>query len=162
MAHPNAELIDRFYQAFQRRDGDAMAACYAPRVRFHDPAFGELNGRDAGDMWRMLTRRAADLSLEFDQVWADEREGGAHWVARYTFSQTGRVVVNRIQARFVFADGLIVAHDDSFDFWRWARQALGVPGLLLGWAPPLRAAIRRKARQGLAAFQARERDVSRV
>lgn len=28
MAHPNAELIERFYQAFQRLDGEAMAACY--------------------------------------------------------------------------------------------------------------------------------------
>lgn len=44
MAHPNAELIERFYQAFQRLDGEAMAACYAPQATFHDPAFGELVG----------------------------------------------------------------------------------------------------------------------
>lgn len=153
MSHPNAELISRFYQAFQRRDGEAMAACYAPAVRFRDPAFGELEGRAAGDMWRMLTRRAADLSLTFEQVWADDRHGGAQWVARYTFTQTGRPVVNRIRARFAFDDGLIVRHDDDFDLWRWARQALGAKGLLLGWAPPVQAAIRRQARQALAAYQ---------
>ncbi|MBF3199877.1 nuclear transport factor 2 family protein, partial [Pseudomonas aeruginosa] len=55
MAHPNAELIERFYQAFQRLDGEAMAACYAPQATFHDPAFGELRGREVGDMWRLLT-----------------------------------------------------------------------------------------------------------
>lgn len=33
MTHPNAELIERFYQAFQRLDGEAMAACYAPPRR---------------------------------------------------------------------------------------------------------------------------------
>lgn len=155
MAHPNAELITRFYQAFQRRDGEAMAACYAPDVHFRDPAFGELVGVEAADMWRMLTRRAQDLQLEFDQVWADERSGGARWTACYTFTQTGRPVVNRIQARFAFEAGLIVRHQDDFDLWRWARQALGAKGLLLGWAPPVQAAIRRQARKGLAAFQAR-------
>jgi len=34
------ELIQRFYAAFDRRDGDAMAACYAPGARFSDPVFG--------------------------------------------------------------------------------------------------------------------------
>lgn len=153
MPHPNAELIRRFYQAFQRRDGDAMAACYAPSVRFRDPAFGELKGPAAGDMWRMLTSRAADLRLDFDQVWADDLHGGAQWVAHYTFSQTGRPVVNRIRASFEFENGLIVRHVDDFDLWRWARQALGAKGLLLGWAPPVQAAIRRQALKGLAAFQ---------
>ena len=40
MAHPNEELIERFYSAFARGDGDAMAACYAPGARFSDPALG--------------------------------------------------------------------------------------------------------------------------
>ena len=34
MAHPNALLIDRFYQAFQKLDAEAMAACYAEQVQF--------------------------------------------------------------------------------------------------------------------------------
>jgi ketosteroid isomerase-like protein len=38
------ELIERFYAAFGRKDGDAMAACYAPDARFSDPVFGELRG----------------------------------------------------------------------------------------------------------------------
>ena len=36
---------------------------------------------------------------------------------------------------------------------RWARQALGGKGLLLGWAPPVQAAIRRQAARGLAQFR---------
>ncbi len=27
--HPNAELLERFYAAFDARDGAAMAACYS-------------------------------------------------------------------------------------------------------------------------------------
>ena len=48
-----------------------------------------------------------------------------------------------------FADGLIADHVDDFDFHRWARQALGTSGLLLGWTPFLRNAVRRRARAGL-------------
>ena len=57
MAHPNEELIARFYAAFADRQGDVMAACYAPDARFSDPVFTDLIGREPGDMWRMLTGR---------------------------------------------------------------------------------------------------------
>ena len=48
-------LITQFYEAFQRLDAEAMAACYTDDVLFSDPVFGELRGRNVGDMWRMLT-----------------------------------------------------------------------------------------------------------
>ena len=105
MNHANAELIHTFYQAFQRLDAEAMAACYSADVRFSDPVFVGLQGREAGDMWRMLCTRAADFSLTYGEVEADDRRGSAQWVARYTFSQTGRTVVNVIRAEFVFGDG---------------------------------------------------------
>ena len=154
MNHPNAELITRFYRAFQQLDAEGMAACYADDVCFSDPVFQDLRGDEAVDMWRMLAARAQDFSLTFDQVQADDRQGSAHWVATYLFSQTGNTVVNRIEARFVFRDGKIVEHRDHFDLWRWARQALGLKGLLLGWAPPVQNAIRRQAGKGLRQFRA--------
>ena len=154
MAHPNAELISRFYQAFQQLDAETMAACYAENVQFSDPAFTDLRGRDAGDMWRMLTARAQNFSLTFDSVQADDEQGSARWVATYLFSKTGNTVVNHIQANFRFVDGKIVEHRDSFDLWRWARQALGTKGLLLGWSPLVQGAIRKQAMAGLHAWQA--------
>ncbi|KFX69774.1 ketosteroid isomerase [Pseudomonas taeanensis MS-3] len=154
MSHPNADLIRRFYQAFQQLDAESMAACYSDDVRFSDPVFEDLRGGDAADMWRMLAARAQDFSLTFDAVEANEQRGSARWVATYLFSQTGNTVVNRIEARFVFRDGKIVEHHDHFDLWRWARQALGMKGLVLGWAPPVQRAIRQQAAKGLAAFQA--------
>jgi hypothetical protein len=57
MPNENDELIQRFYAAFDRKDGDAMAACYMPDARFDDPVFPGLTGREPGDMWRMLTAR---------------------------------------------------------------------------------------------------------
>jgi ketosteroid isomerase-like protein len=153
--HPNATLIETFYTAMQAGDAEAMAACYAGNIHFSDPVFTSLDGDQAADMWRMLLLRAKNFEVRFDGVAADERSGSAHWVARYTFSQTGRSVVNDIYARFDFAGGKIVRHADRFDLWRWARQALGAKGLLLGWAPPVQQAIRKQAAAGLAAFRAK-------
>ena len=124
---------------------------YAPDARFKDPAFGELSGTEAGDMWRMLTGRTEDLKVELPEHSAEGDTGTAHWIATYTFS-TGRPVVNDIHARFRFRDGLIVDHEDSFSFWGWARQALGPPGVILG-LPPMNLLVRRRARGDLAEFR---------
>lgn len=154
MTHANAELIDRFYQAFQRQDAEAMAACYADDVLFCDPVFHDLKGHDAGDMWRMLCARAKQFSLTYEVLEANEQQGRARWVATYLFSQTGNMVENHIEAHFRFAGGKIVEHRDHFDLWRWSRQALGTKGLLLGWLAPVQGAIRKQAMAGLRAWQA--------
>jgi ketosteroid isomerase-like protein len=141
------ELIDRLYTAFARRDGAAMAACYHAEATFSDPVFPGLRGAEVGAMWTMLCERASDLRIEHTAS-----DAGAHWEAWYTFSTTGRKVHNVIDARFAFRDGLIVEHVDTFDFWAWSRQALGVPGLLLGWTPMLRTKVGATARKGLDKF----------
>lgn len=151
--HPHAELIERFYAAFARRDWAGMAACYHPEVHFSDEVF-DLRGGDAGMMWRMLCTTGRDLQIETSGIAADDAGGRAHWDARYTFSATGRPVLNRVDAEFGFRDGLIVRHVDRFDFWRWSRQALGLPGLLLGWSGALRDKVRARAAKSLAAFRA--------
>jgi ketosteroid isomerase-like protein len=138
MSHPNADLIARLYGAMDKHDGDTMAACYAPDAHFHDPVFGDLTGTQAGAMWKMLTARSEDLRVELPEHAADDATGTAHWIATYTFGDTGRKVVNDIRATFAFRDGLIVRHVDDFSFWTWSRQALGLPGVLLGWTPLLR------------------------
>jgi hypothetical protein len=147
-ARENRALIERFYHAFQQRDGATMAACYHANAKFRDPVF-ELEGGRIGAMWKMLTSRGADLRAEFGNVSADATSGSADWQAWYTFSATGRPVHNIINARFGFADGLIVEHVDTFDFWRWSRQALGPVGLLLGWSSLLRDKVRNQAARAL-------------
>ncbi len=145
-------MIERFYGAFDQRDGDTMAACYAPGVRFSDPVFPDLRGAQAGAMWRMLTSTPGDLRIELLEREANQGSGSAHWRAHYTFSQTGRPVINDIHASFRFEGGLIAEHRDRFSFYAWARQALGPLGLLLGWTPLVRSTVRRKAAARLAEF----------
>jgi len=154
MATPNEALIERFYSAFAQRDGDTMAQCYAPDATFSDPVFQNLRGDEPGAMWQMLTARADDLRIELLEHEADDSRGSAHWRAHYTYTQTGRPVANDIHASFRFADGRIAEHVDNFDLYKWLRQALGPMGTLLGWAPPLRGAVRRRARAALDEFRA--------
>ena len=130
-----------------------MAACYAPDVRFSDPVFPALQGDQARAMWRMLCARGKDLRIEFAEVRAGDHTGSAHWEAWYTFSASGRKVHNVIEARFTFANGLIATHTDTFDLYRWSRQALGLKGTLLGWTPLVQGAIRRQAQTALDRFQ---------
>lgn len=158
--HSNADLINRFYTAFQRRDYAAMVACYHPQIEFSDPVFPSLRGHRARAMWRMLCERGTDLEIEFEGVEADETSGRAHWRAVYTFSPTGRRVENRIYARFRFEDGRIVRHRDSFDLWRWSTQALGWKGRLLGWTGLMREAVRRQAARSLDTFIRQHEDIA--
>ena len=150
----NHDLLQSFYAAFARHDGDAMAAAYVPGATFSDPVFVGLKDGEPGAMWQMLTSRSADLAVELVSSSADETTGTAHWIARYTFAQTGRPVVNDVTSTFRFADGLIVDQRDEFNFHRWAGQALGLSGKLLGGTPIIRNAVRGKARAGLDAFRA--------
>lgn len=139
------QTLETFYNAFRMLDAARMEACYAPAARFDDPVFS-LHGRERiGGLWRMLcegivAQGRADWRLDFDDlVVHGEGEtcvGHAHWEPRYRFGPTGRRVHNVIDATFTFdADGLILAHRDEFDLWRWSRQAIGLRGVLLGWMP---------------------------
>lgn len=129
-----------------------MADCYHPAVTFSDEVFIDLEGARARGMWQMLCERGKDLTIEFRDIEADDSTGRAHWEAWYTFSATGRRVHNRIDARFEFKDGKILRHRDSFRFWAWAAQALGLMGALLGWSGFLRNRVRSQAARNLDAF----------
>ena len=161
--HPNARTIERFYTAFAALEAEAMAACYDPQVTFEDPAFSLKGRAEVAGMWRMLCEATraqgmAHWQLELSGVTANNNNGSAHWEAHYLFSATGRIVHNRIDATFTFTpEGLIATHNDHFDFWRWSRQALGLPGWLLGWSPWLRSQVRRRAAGSLRKFLANKR-----
>lgn len=155
---PQAQTLTRLYAAFSALDADAMAQCYADDVQFDDEVFSLKGKEQTMGMWRMLCdaiqSKGKDVwKLDFSGIAADAHTGQAHWEARYRFSGTGRLVHNTIDAQFTFDDqGLITRHRDHFNFWRWAGQALGAPGVLLGWTPLLRNKVRAQARANLTKF----------
>jgi len=147
-------LICAFYEALGRADEAAMAACYHPEVSFGDPVFQELEGRArVMAKWRLQLSRDGGLSTEFHGASADDFSGTARYTARYRMDETGRDVVNEIEALFRFEGDLIVRHHEEFDFRRWSKMALGRPHVLLfGWTPSWRQSIRERAMRRLEEF----------
>ena len=153
MVMDNGQTIIELYEALKRRDGPAMGALYHPDATFRDPVFGQLSRADVVSMWHMLCVRGHDLELELVRSGVNGDRGFAEWEARYAFAKTGKKVHNKVLSQFVFRDGLIYDQVDEFDLWRWLRMALGAPGRLLGWARPLRNAVRKEALRNLQAFR---------
>lgn len=159
--HPNEELIEKFYTGFKNSDAAAMNACYAPDVEFSDPVFPGLKGKRAMAMWAMLNERKADPNDRwFENVKADDKSGSAHWEAKYKFPLNGRPVHNKIDAAFEFKDGKISKHTDTFAFWSWTRQALGLMGVLMGWNPLFQSAMQKKLSKRLDDFIAEHPEYS--
>ena len=157
---PNQATQEKFYTAFAHLDTDTMATCYAADAAFDNEAFSLRGHEQVIRMWRMLcettkAKALADWKLVYSGIEATDKTGKAHWEADYRFSATGRMVHNVIDGVFEFNDqGLISQHRDSFNFWTWSRQALGTPGLLLGWTPFLRQKVRTTAAANLQKFMA--------
>lgn len=128
------QIIQEFYQAFKDLDAEKMVSYYHDSVEFEDPAFGKLKGERAKNMWRMLikSQQGKDFQVNFSNIKFNGNRGAANWEAKYDFSKTGRRVHNKIDAQLYFKDGQIIKHVDSFNLHRWAKQALGFQGWLLG------------------------------
>lgn len=134
----NEQVVFDFYTAFQNLDAETMVSHYHDSIIFEDPAFGELRGNNAKNMWRMLCENGRDLNISFAITGSQNDKVTAHWDAEYTFSRTGRFVSNSIDATITLLNGKIINHRDQFNLWKWSRQALGLSGLLLGWSPYFR------------------------
>jgi ketosteroid isomerase-like protein len=146
----NSDVIRKFYTAFARNEPGKMIILYDENVRFSDPVFGELRGGNVAKMWRMLLEKGSgNIKITTNNIKADAEKGSADWTAEYVFSKTGRKVINKIHAEFEFKNGKIICHVDNFDVWKWARQALGLSGYLLGWSPLLKRKIRANAHHAL-------------
>jgi ketosteroid isomerase-like protein len=124
------EVLTRFYEALSRRDGETMASLYANDATFEDAVY-EVKGEDVGRMWRGLMAKAKTLTISYTIAKAGSGTGTVEWTARYVFPGGGPVV-NVILSELELENGLIVRQRDSFDFRRWAAQALGTKGKVLG------------------------------
>ncbi len=148
----NQELIAGFYRAFQKKDYKTMQDCYGDGAIFNDAIFSNLTVDEVRAMWEMLIKKGKDLQLVFSNIRADEQNGSADWIATYSFSKTNNKVTNHIHANFTFKDGKIFTHTDTFSFYKWASQAFGTTGILLGWTSFFKNKVRNEAMNNLAKF----------
>jgi len=149
----NKQIVEQFYTAFQQLDYKAMQACYSDDIVFSDPVFLLLRGTEVSSMWEMLCKNARDFSLNFSDIeLLDHEYATCSWTATYTFSRTGRKVINNIKAFMKLKDGKIIEHSDGFRLSTWAAQALGWKGVLFGWTGFMKRGIQKNARRNLAYF----------
>lgn len=146
------QLIETFYTAFKNKDYRTMQACYSDKAEFTDEVFKNLNAKEVRNMWEMLIKRGTDLQITFQNVEVTGFTGSAEWIATYSFGPKKRKVINKIRAEFLFENGKIVKHNDHFSFYKWSRQALGTPGLVLGWTSFLKNKVQKTAMKGLKDF----------
>jgi hypothetical protein len=115
----NEKTLVKLYSAFANADASMMSACYHPDITFHDPIFGLLKGKNVSKMWKMLIDgNKGGIKIDTCNIKADEHAGSVQWTATYSYSKTNRKVINIIQARFHFHDGLIIEHTYYFDIWK--------------------------------------------
>jgi ketosteroid isomerase-like protein len=146
-------LLHRFYSAFQQLDYKTMQDCYSDDVVFSDPVFGLLKGDEVKAMWEMLCKNAKDFSLLYTDIEVlDDEYATCKWIATYTFSKTGRRVVNNIKAFVRVNNGKIIEHSDAFRLSTWIAQAFGWKGVLFGWTGFMKRAVQKQARKNLEAF----------
>jgi len=145
------ETVERFYSAFNGLDAEVMTNCYHDNIIFEDPAFGQLKADRAKAMWQMICASQKGKSFRVKCLHV-HRENGivkADWEAFYTFSKTGRSVHNKIKAQFEFKDGLIIKHIDHFNLHKWAWQAFGLKGWLIGKFPFFKNQLQRQTNNAL-------------
>lgn len=145
----NEQLIIDFYSAFKNKNYKLMQSCYSDKAIFNDPVFVNLNAKQVRAMWEMFCINGKDMEIEFSNIKANETGGSADWKATYIFTTTGKKVINKIMASFVFENGKIVRHTDNFNFYDWAKQALGFTGLLLGWTTFLKNKVQKLGMKAL-------------
>lgn len=146
-------LIEKFYTAFQQLDAATMNSCYSDEIVFFDPVFGLLKEEEAKCMWEMLCKNARNFSLTYGNITTlDEEYSTCDWMAKYTFSATGKTVINKVKANMRFTDGKIIEHSDAFSVHQWSKQAFGVVGILLGWNTIFQNKIKNKAKKNLLQF----------
>ena len=149
----NEQVVHRFYAAFQKLDYATMNNCYSDDIIFSDPVFGLLKDGEVKAMWEMLCKNAKDFSLTYSDIQLlDEEYATCKWTAIYTFSKTGRKVVNHIKAFMRIHDEKIIEHSDAFRLSTWIAQALGWQGVLLGWTGFMKRAVQKNARKSLSSF----------
>ncbi|HEY4618565.1 MAG TPA: nuclear transport factor 2 family protein [Flavobacterium sp.] len=150
----NEKTLVKFYSAFANANAYTMSECYHQDIVFRDPIFGLLKGNNVSQMWKMLIESSkGNLKIDTADVKADEYVGSAQWTAHYSFSKTNRKVINVIQARFHFQDGLIIKHTDDFDIYKWSKQAFGFYGFLFGWTGYMQKKIQQQAISSLKKHQ---------
>jgi ketosteroid isomerase-like protein len=111
MAHPNAELLNRGYDAFEKGDLDTLRGLFTDDVAFHIPGrsqvAGDYRGQDEvfGFFGRLVELSGGTFKLERHAVIADDEHGAV--LSTGSAQREGKSVSTKTVDTFHFRDGKV-------------------------------------------------------
>jgi len=126
-------IVQRFAEAFNRRDVGGLLACFTPDATYHDGFYGGHAGTDQlRAMFERMYREGRDYRWTMDRIVESATHAMAEWTFTYVVSDAiprsaGRAIRFRGMSVFELVDGKVAAYREHFD---------SGPALLqLGFAP---------------------------
>ena len=83
-------------------------------------------------MWKMLLNNNQNFKITYKIERVSESQFIINWKAEYLFGKKKRRVINFVESNIKIKDSKIIEQIDSFNFYKWAKQSLGIVGLFLG------------------------------
>lgn len=126
-------LVERFAEAFNRRDVDGLLACFTEDATYHDLFYGPHAGQAAlRGIFERMFREGRDYRWQMNNVVMDAHRAAAEW----TFSYTATAAVPRSEGRHVRFSGMSMFELDGGRIRAYRECAdTGVALLQLGFAP---------------------------
>lgn len=115
-----SDVIDRFTNAVENNDGEALSALFSKDGVYSDGFYGEFEGREAiaGMLRDHFWGHAEGFRWEMSNLLSDGRHGYATYVFSYVSTMpeaVGKRVIFDGIAHFLFANGLIQRYEEMFN-----------------------------------------------
>jgi steroid delta-isomerase-like uncharacterized protein len=125
--------VERFAEAFNRRDVDGLLACFTADATYRDLFYGPHAGQAAlRGMFERMFREGRDYRWSMDTIVMDDRRAAAEW----TFSYTATAAVPRSEGRSVRFSGMSIFELEGGRVRAYREYAnTGAALLQLGFAP---------------------------
>jgi hypothetical protein len=134
------ELIENFYKLLSNKKYNSIAQLYHQDASFTDGIFS-VSGQIEG-MWHFMCGIANDFTLTVKSIEQKNNIFVVNWESFYFLN--GKRIHNILTSTIKLQGNKIIEQRDEFSFYRIARQTGGTKGVLLGWLPAARTAIRSK------------------
>jgi steroid delta-isomerase-like uncharacterized protein len=126
-------LVERFAEAFNRRDVEGLLACFTEDATYRDLFYGPHTGQAAlRGMFERMFREGRDYRWQMDAIVMDADRAAAEW----TFGYTATAAVPRSEGRRVRMAGMSIfdLEDGRIRDYREYSDT-GTALLQLGFAP---------------------------
>ena len=126
-------LVERFAEAFNRRDVDGLLACFTADATYRDLFYGPHAGPAAlRGMFERMFHEGCDYRWSMDAIVMDDRRAAAEW----TFGYTATAAVPRSKGRRVCFSGMSIFELEGGRIQAYREYAnTGAALLQLGFAP---------------------------